>query len=104
MSILSKDEQEKALSETLRTKIAAMSPDTIGAPGYIGADRLSDGTLSYTWHGGNTVWITFELLRAMGIERPASDTNFTFGPFALRCTMHRIKEQLIEAVRIANEP
>ena len=80
-----------------------MSPNATGATGYISTYRLPDCTLNYTWHGGNTVWITFELLRAMGVERPASDTEFTFGPFTLRCTMHRIKEQVIEAVRIDHD-
>ena len=77
---------------------------TTGATGYISVERLPDGMLNYTWHDGNTVWITYELLAAMGIERPASDTEFTFGVFTLRCTMHRIKEQMIEAVRIDHEP
>lgn len=73
---------------------------SIGATGYISMERSQDGTLNYTWQGGDTVWIAYQLLAAMGIDRPVSDTEFSFGPFTLRCTMHRIKEQVIEAIRI----
>jgi hypothetical protein len=79
---------------------------TTGATGHIRIDRAPDGTLSYAWEGGDTVWIAYELLRWMGIARPPSNTVFSFGPFTLRCTMHRMKEQVIEGVRIdhANHP
>jgi len=76
---------------------------TTGATGYISILRDPDGTVVWEWHEGDTVWLTYQLLKSMGISRPASDDVFTFGPFTLRCTMHRIKEQVIEAVRVSHD-
>lgn len=70
-----------------------------GATGYISYTRVN-GTLQWEWAGGDVVWISWGLLASMGILRPSSDTLFSIGPYTLRCTEHRIKEQVIEAMRV----
>ncbi len=77
---------------------------TGGADGYVNCTRTADG-LSWEWVGGNTIWISRELLKraddgVFSNRTPATNEAFTMGPYSLLCTKHLIREQVIEAVRL----